>query len=486
MLVPLLRALFLWGGLASVAMIAHAAPAEVTLPEIGGSSRQALSSGEEAALGEAFLREIRRVLPLVDDVEIVTYVRTLGDTLAAASDEAEQRFRFFVVDAPTVNAFAGPGGIIAVNTGLLALSRTESELASVLAHEIAHVTQHHLARAVEVSDRTNPWAVAGILAGLILATQNAQAGQAAMATVMAGSIQKRLNFTRQNEHEADRVGTGLLARAGFDPRAMPSFFERLQQSNRFYAEPPEFLSSHPVTVTRIAESRARAEQYPFKQHVDSLDFLLVKAKISASSNLDPVQGAKDFRLLLENRQFRSEAATRYGLAVTLMRLKRWEAARPHIAWLVAREPARVSFLAAQADIEYEMGNVSRAEAIYRETIGVFTNDTLITQKYARLLLLEKRPGEAVALLENYVRARRPSTAIYALLARAYDGAGRALEANVALAEEQYTQGDIDAAIHQLGIALNQPGGNDYTFARTQARLEELQAEQRLRAQYQRS
>lgn len=464
--------------------LVNPAHAQVRLPEIGDPSRGSLSLGEEQALGEAFLREIRAHLPLLSDPEVLSYIRTMGDTLVSAARDVEQaqNFRFYVVDSPTVNAFAGPGGIIAVNSGLITLTRNEGELASVVAHEIAHVTQRHVARAIEDQDRSNPFAIAGILAALVLATQNAEAGQAAVASVIAGSIQKRLDFTRQNELEADRVGIELLANAGYDPRAMPTFFERLQQSNRYYTEPPEFLSTHPVTVNRVADTRSRAERYPYRQREDGLDYLLVKAKVKALSSLDPEKTRDEFASSLKNQLYRKESAARYGLATSLLRLKRWQEAKVHIDWLYGKHPERTGILAAKATIARKTGEPAAAEKIYRDTLRVYTNDAMMTHEYGEFLIEQRRSHEAVALLEAYSRSRRPQAKTYELLSRSLAATNRPLEANVALAEHYYAVGDLSAAIHQIGIALRERATDEYAAERAVARKEEFERERRLRSQ----
>lgn len=469
------------GGLLGLTAHLPASHGQVRLPDIGDASRSVLSAGDERAMGDAFLREIRAYLPLLEDIEVVSFVRSMGDRLVAAGDTHNRSFRFVVVNANQVNAFAGPGGIIGVNTGLIALSRNESELASVMAHEIAHVTQNHLSRALEASARTGPLALAGLLAGLVLATQNAQAGQAAVASVLAGSVQSRLDFTRQNEKEADRVGTALLAEANYDPRAMPTFFEHLQQSNRYYSEPPEFLSTHPVTVSRIAESRARAEQFPYKQYVDSIDYQLVRAKVIALSKSKPTEAIEHFEAQLRSGLHASEDAARYGLAVALMQAKRWGEAMPHVEWLLARYPDRIPLLAAWADVMRHTGQADKARTIYQETLKIYPTDTLMTEKYAELLLLEKRPAQALPVLETYGRHGEPTAIIHELTARALSGVGHNLEANAALAEAYVARGDLDAAIHQLGIALRQHVRDHYAAERAQARMEQLQVVQRERA-----
>lgn len=205
------------------------------------------------------MREVRRSLTIVDDPQVQEYVSSIGYRLVAHADAGSGDFTFFVVQHEAINAFAAPGGFIGINTGLILASRNESELAAVVGHEIAHVTQRHLPRAFEQASQMNiPTAAA-----LVLGRQNSNIGEAALATAFAANQQNRINFTRSNEQEADRIGIDLVARAQFDPNSMATFFERLQQTYRFYeGSLPEYLSTHPVTVSRIADARARADAYP--------------------------------------------------------------------------------------------------------------------------------------------------------------------------------------------------------------------------------
>lgn len=456
-----------------LAVIATTICAQIKLPDIGDSSRSALSPSDEIAMGDTFLREITAHLPLSEDVEVVSYIRRLGSRLVEAGESGDRSFRFFVIDLPAVNAFAGPGGIIGINTGLIGLTRSESELASVIAHEIAHVTQNHLARAVEASERVGPLAIAGIIAGLVLAAQNAEAGRAAVTGVVAGSAQNRLDFTRENEKEADRIGTALLADAGYDPRAMPSFFEHMQESNRFYSEPPEFLSTHPVTVNRIAESRARSEQYPYKQFENSVDYRFVRAKVSARLKPTADQAVEDFQAQFNNGLYESEDSIRYALAVALISAKRWVDALPHVEWLLKRHPNRTTLMATWADIMRHTNQPEKARFIYKETLHLYPTDTLINERYAEFLLSGKQPTAAFELLEAYAKHRPPTAKIHALIARALNDMGRSFEANSALAEAHVSRGNIDAAINQLMIALRRDNGDQYATAKAQARLERL-------------
>ena len=238
------------------------AGAQIQLPDFGDSSSKAFSNADERAIGEAFMREIRSRLTIVDDPEVEQYIQWIGYRLVSESDYYNLGFTFFVVADNQINAFAAPGGYIGANSGLITASESESELAAVLAHETAHVTQRHIARSIELAGRNNIPAIAGLIAAIIIGTQNSQAGAATAAAVVGGQAQKQIDFTRANEKEADRVGMQLLESSGFDPRAMPAFFEKLQSESRYYRKPPEFLSTHPVTTARIADTRGRAEQFP--------------------------------------------------------------------------------------------------------------------------------------------------------------------------------------------------------------------------------
>jgi beta-barrel assembly-enhancing protease len=255
------------------------------LPSMGDTAGQLISPEQEKQFGESFMRQIRRSGKLVQDPELNDYLQQLGYRLAAASDAPGYGFTFFLVDDPSINAFAGPGGYIGVHTGLLLAARNESELAGVLAHEIAHVTQRHLLRAYEAAQRMSLPTAAALLAAILIGSQDSQAGQAALVGLQAASAQYQINFTRANEHEADRVGIQTLVRSGIDPRGMPDFFERLHQQTRLYGNRlPEFLSTHPVTTSRIAETAARAEAHAGEGRRDSLGFQLARTSLQVESS----------------------------------------------------------------------------------------------------------------------------------------------------------------------------------------------------------
>ena len=198
-------------------------PGKIKLPDMGDSAGTLISPIEEKKLGDAFFRNLHSEIKINNDPEIQQYIQAIGQRLVTNSDTPGSPFHFFVVIDKSINAFAGPGGYIGINSGLLITTESESEMASVMAHEVAHVTQRHLYRAFEAASQLSLPTAAAMLAAILLGTQNAELGLAALTAIQAGSIQLQINFTRSNEQEADRIGMQTLVRSDFNPRSMPVF-----------------------------------------------------------------------------------------------------------------------------------------------------------------------------------------------------------------------------------------------------------------------
>ena len=451
--------------------------AQVRLPDFGDASEQTLSPAKERALGEAFMREVRAKLTIIDDPRIEQYIQSLGYRLAATSEHRHLGFTFFVVDDESMNAFAAPGGFVGVNSGLILETRTESELASVLAHEIAHVTQRHIARAIADAGRMNIPAMAAIAAAILVGSRNSDIGQATAATVIGSTAQRRINFTRRNEMEADRVGIGMLAGAGFDPRDMARFFEKLQNVSRYSQRPPEFLSTHPVTTDRIAEARDRAERLPNRRHESSEAYHLVRTRLRVGISRDP-QGVLD--QLVDERATDPGAAANanaYGQALAMIRLGREDDARAELERLVESHPDNPVFRAELAGSALRTGDPSRALALYSEGLDLHPDDRLLLRGYAAALNRAGRPHDTLKIIDEHGRLHALDAEMYRLRAEAYEMLGRLADSRIDLAEHYYLSGRLDSAIHQLRLADQARDRDFYRTARIEARIGELEAEQ---------
>lgn len=455
-------------------------PASITLPDIGDASSVELSIPEERKLGEAFMRSIRQNVKLIDDPLTNDYIKSLGNLLVGFAGYHPLDFSFFVVDDGRINAFAGPGGYVGVNSGLILASESESELASVLAHELAHVTQRHLLRSFEAASKMSLPTAAALIAAIILGAHNPQAAEALLAAGIASGQQSQLNFSRLHEQEADRVGIETLSQAGFDARAMPVFFERLQQASRgVESGAPEFLSTHPVTLGRIADSRGRAEQFPFRQYSDSVEYHLIRARLAYLSDTRPAaQRVKTYATNLKSGKYRSEIALRYAYALALTDHKDFSGAREQLAQLLKRDTERVAYFAAQADIEGAAGDPAKSISILNHALRLYPHDTPLTFKLAETYLTSGDLKQARAVLLEQERFEQGNPVYYHLLARVAERANDAQTTHEALAEFHYLYGRIPLAIEHLQTALRLPGLTFYIRSRIEARERVIQDEMR--------
>jgi predicted Zn-dependent protease len=455
-----------------------AAGATVQLPEMGSSSAAVLAPDQEARIGKEMLQRLRRAGRLVeDDRPLQSYIEGLGARLTAGL-ATPTKFTFFIVDDPSINAFAMPGGYIGIHTGLIRAARTESELAAVIAHEMAHVTQHHLARSFEKASEMNLPATAAVIAAIILGAKDPNLGQAALATSMASTQQAQLDFTRANEQEADRVGMTLLASAGFDPEGMPDFFQRLQRETRYYGQGlPEFLSTHPVTSSRIADSRNRAAQLP-PGHLDpDDDFPLLKMRLEVHTSSDPAALAKRLADRLSSAPPAEAQSVRYGYALALARAGQFAAARKQLKPLLDENPARILYVEAAATIEQQARKPAKAAAMLRNALALYPHNPILTVSLANLLLQENQAQDAQKLLRGYTRAHPDDPQGFQLLARSESKLGHKGAGHLAQAEYYVLIGELPLAIDQLQTARRLPELDDYHTARVDARLKELQADQ---------
>ena len=451
----------------------------INLPDLGDASRTVISPAQERRLGEDFMRRARQSLAFSNDPEISDYLQTLGQRLVAHSDNPGAHFRFFVVNDPTINAFAIPGGFVGVHTALILAAENEAELASVLAHEISHITQRHIPRLLAEDQNATLPTMAAVLAAILL---GGSGGQAAVALTSATLAQRGISFTRTFEEEADRIGIRVLAESGFDPRAMPAFFERMQQINRVNeTNLPDFLRDHPVTTARIADARNRAEQYPYRQRPDSLDFQLVRAKLRANGSGDPASIVHAFEANIKDGQSTQLEAEHYGYAVALLRTRQYDRARSEVRRLLQRAPTNNFYRILQAEIELAAGETATGLRLYAEAYRADPSYHPLTVNYARALIRSERAPEAEPILRASLKQRPDDPSLYKYLSESLSAAGKAAESHQALAEYYYLNGDAKAAIEQLRLASRGAGDNFYLQASVEARIQAIKDETALLA-----
>jgi beta-barrel assembly-enhancing protease len=431
---------------------------KIDLPDMGDSSGTIISPAEEKELGEAFFRSLHSQVTINQDAEIQEYIESIGQKLVANCDNSSLPFHFFVVMENDINAFAGPGGYIGVNSGLIVLTEAESELASVMAHEIAHVTQRHLYRAAEAAGRLSVPTMAATLAAILLGTQSPALGQAAIMAIMGSSVQFQIDFTRENEMEADRVGMQTLQESRYDPRSMPTFFERLQQSSRYYGrDVPEFLRTHPVTASRISDTRGRAETYPYKQYSDSLGYQLIRAKLQVIASKDDVGTAKSFKARLTQGTTEQRTVARYGTGLIALKSQKYVEAESIFQDLAKQYPGQPHYATALARTALESKNYRVAIARYQKLTEQFPNNEAIKLEYITTLVRSGDSGAAKKNLSTLSYKTQKLPVYYELLAQVYSDLKQPAESHRYLAEYYYAMGQIHDAVFQIRLAQQSKG-----------------------------
>ena len=447
------------------------------LPEMGDSSASILSAEQEQRIGRQYLRQLRHAGIVNNDTILTEYITTLGRRLAAGSGQNANNFTFFVVDDPSINAFAMPGGYIGVHTGLIEASRSEGELASVLAHEMAHVTQHHLARSYKKASDMNLPMTAAVIAAILLGGSNPQLASAAMASTQAASSQMQLNFTRENEHEADRVGMEILAEAGYSPQSMPDFFERLYEETRYYGgNVPEFLLTHPVTESRIADATNRAEQYPAIKPKQTIAYEMVKARVLVEQSSDKSQLSIELKKQINEGRTHNSQATRFAYALALHASSQNQQAITELKKLHAEYPERIIYIHMLGQAYSAAGQQQQALNYYRKGLRIYPNNGLLTLGAARIMLDLKLYEEGRDLLNNFTREHPLNPKAYQLLAEIETRLQNKPAAYIAQAKYYYLTYDTRGAIEQLQLAQKEKPGDFYYSSRIDARLEELKEE----------
>ncbi|MBM3392060.1 MAG: M48 family metallopeptidase [Betaproteobacteria bacterium] len=466
--------------LRALLLLAALAPAVLAqdLPDLGDVSSADLPPHMERRIGEAIMRDIRlRERSYIDDVEVEDYLNTLGTRLSAATPESGRHFQFFAIRDATLNAFALPGGYIGVHSGLILAAQSESELAGVLAHEIAHVTQKHLARLVGKQNQAQVASWLAMAVAILAARSSPDAAQAAAVAGTAAGVQTVLNYSREFEREADRIGIQTLERAGFDVRGMGSFFERMQKYGRLYENnAPGYLRTHPLTTERISDMENRILQAHYRQVADTLEFQLVRAKLRATQG-SPQDAIVEFEAQLRERKYLSEASARYGHAVALFLAKQYPAAEREIGELRRLKAVSPMIESIAAHVMMGRGDQAGALALYRDARARHSRNKALLYGQIDALVAAGQPQEALKTATDELQLTPSDATLHGLQAKSYAALGKRLHQHRAQAELYALRGQLVPAIQQLELAQQAGDGDFFEHSQVDARLRELRARQ---------
>jgi predicted Zn-dependent protease len=465
-------ALIAWGWLT---VLPAQATEDLKLPNLGESSTSLFSAEYEHQLGRTWLRMFRSQVPTVNDPLLFDYLEDLIYRLVTHSKLEDRRIELVVVDNPTINAFAVPGGVVGVHNGLLMYAQTEDELATVLAHEIAHLSQRHFSRGVEFQQNQAPLNLAGLLAGLVLmATAGGDVGLAALTAAQAAAQDSALRYSRGNEQEADRIGMQTMVDAGMDPHAAPAMFERMLQASRYSGgnRIPEFLRTHPLSESRIADTRNRARQYPKQIRPLSLEYQLMRARVANQLADTPEEAVQRFRGELSGYP-RSREAAQYGLVLALTSAGRADEASLALDGIWARDRERLAYILADAEIDMARNEPEKAVAKLSRQLEISPGNHPLTMTYARALMNNRQPHIAEEVLVAQSRERPNDPGLWYLLAEVQGLSGNIAGLHQSRAEYFLLNGILDEAERQLTYALKLTKNDYHSSARINQRLRDV-------------
>ncbi len=446
---------------------------KLNLPQMGEPADLVMSPKDEKAIGRGYMRQIRQFLDLVTDTEINTYIQQLGERLVATQPDVNAGdFTFFVVNNPEINAFALPGGYIGINSGLITAANNEAELASVIAHEAAHVLQRHIARLYAAQGNQGYKTAATIIAAILLSQQSPEAGQAALLTGLAASRQSAINFTRTHEYEADRIGIQLLSDAGYNPRGMVDFFQVLRRRISLNtSEQMEFLRTHPLTNNRISEARNNSSRLANPVGLqNTIDFQLhqMKLKVLQSNNQKTL-----LKALADGHISNGEPVRLYGQILILLNSGNAKDAIPLAEKLTQLQPNSATAQLISARVALDTNNPARAERIYGSLIDIYPNNYAAVESYIDMLIRQRRTDRAERVIQTYIRsAHTPAANVYRKYANVLKLKGRTAASHEAMAEYFFLLDENKEAVGQLKQALQLATKGTNEESRIAARIEQ--------------
>ncbi|MBZ2167822.1 M48 family metalloprotease [Marinobacter sp. F4216] len=435
---------------------------ENPLPTIGGAGGGLISDKLESDIGRQVMTSIRRSTPRITDPLVYDYLTNIVYRLVPSAPLQNRDLTLTLIDNAGINAFAVPGGIVGVNGGLFLSAGTEQQFASVLAHELAHLSQRHFARRMEQQEASAPLAMAGMIAGIILsAATQSDIGIAAIAGSQALAIQNMLAYSRAHEQEADRVGLEILANAGLDPRGMPEMFEILMRENRLQGNQiPEYLSTHPLSQSRVADTRNRAEQYPEERIRDDQEYHLIRSRLQVRYASSPQLAVDTFEAYLAQTTETRNDVARYGLAVAYQRNNQAGKAIEILRDLLTQQPESITYTVTLAEALLSEEKMAEARALLRSALDRNPGNYPITYQLAETELADGSGKQAARLLQSLTRDLPGQEHLWLKLADAEGMARNVVGVHRARAEYEALMGDLESAQRQLRQAQEKlPAGS---------------------------
>ena len=424
-----------------------------TLPDLGTSALQALPLEKEQAIGEVMMMQIRGSSPVINDPVLDEYLTTIGRKLVANANDVRFPFSFFWINNSEINAFAFYGGHVGVHTGLIAQADNESQFASVLGHEIAHVTQRHLARRIQQQQDNSALTIAGMIAGILATVVAPDAGIAIISASQTQSAFSQLTHSRSAEQEADRIGMQTLNNAGFDPRASSEFLTKLAAQIRYKYKPPAFLLTHPLPESRVSDVRLRAEQFPVRLMNASLEFNLAKSRVLARYDNKPENAEDLFRKLLRENSY-DNTALKYGLAISLLDQKKLDEAAPILDELLKNDPKNLFYIDTHTDLLIAQKKADEAVKFLADLNQYRPNNQVITLNYANSALEAEQYELAENILKSFLLEKPDHNLGKQLLADAYKKQDKLASYHEANADVLAQYGAYLKAADEVQKALN--------------------------------
>ncbi|MGB0468150.1 MAG: M48 family metalloprotease [Pontibacterium sp.] len=442
---------------------------ESGLPSISDNSFS-VTPQQEYILGRTWVRMLKGSGTLYNDPVVIAYLEDLLWSIVENSQLSDRRLELVVLDNQTLNAFAVPGGIVGIHTGLIDAAKSEDELASVIAHELAHLSQRHYAARIDEQKRNQPVMMAALLGSLLIAAADAEGGTAALTSTLAASQQFSLAFSRRNEREADYIGMQTLTESGYAPDAMPKMFSRLQANARYGQKTPEFLLTHPVTESRIADSLNRAASLPKPaKRPNAIDYALVRARITAQYSKEP---SKLLNSLNQQRNKQDSNDLRYAAVITAIKAKRFDQAHQALRLMDSAFHQKLPVKLLTAELAMAENKPNQAADKLNRILQLFPDNFPANALYAKLLLKQGQAKRAVAIYRKLSEQRPVDVNIWYNLAEAQGLAGNTLEVHIARIKYFMLTGNIDLALRQVKFALHTPRLTAYG----RSRLETLEQE----------